>query len=129
MRWTYFLALAFPACTSLTFQSRGQIPLYVSPREKHETLVEAHGTKQFYLWGLIGPDRAVNLDRELAARGVDSAAGLRVAYESNFESLWKSWFSLGFYLPRPWRITAFSNQSTQKSFLERAFPQDQGDVH
>ncbi len=124
MRWTYFLALAFPACTSLTFQSSGRIPLFVSPQEKHETPVEAQGIKQFYLWGLVGPDSAINIDRELAAQGVDSAAGLRVATESNFTSLWKSWLSLGFYLPRPWRITAFSNQSEQKSFLERKFFQE-----
>ena len=128
MRWTYFLALAFPACTSLTFQSSGQIPLFVSPREKHETFVEARGIKQFYLWGLVGPDSSINIDRELKDLGVDSAASLRVAYESSFESLWKSWLSLGFYLPRPWRITAFSNQSEQKSFLERKFSQDREDV-
>ena len=124
MRWTYFLALAFPACTSLTFQSSGQIPLFVSIREKHETPVEARGIKQFYLWGLIGPDSTINIDQELRDLGVDSAASLRVASEPSFESLWKSWFSLGFYLPRPWHITAFSNQSEQKSFLERKFFQE-----
>ncbi len=122
MHWTNFLALALPACTSLTFHSRGLIPLSVGPLEKHETPVEVRGIKQFYLWGLVGPDSLVEMDRELANAGIASAAGVKVHYHSTFESLWKSWISLGMYLPTPYKISAFSDQSGHIPFLKREFP-------
>ncbi len=99
-------ALILSGCTSISFKGKGLIPVYLTPRADHQKLVEAHGHKEFYLWGLIGPDRDVFVDELLYDKGLISAAGLSVHEYQSTGSFMKALFSFGFYIPKEYKVSA-----------------------
>lgn len=97
--------LALTSCTTITYHSKGLIPLYLTPRPDHKTRVSFEGRKEFYLWGLIGPDTNVYMDEEFYNNGLISVAGIDINEYQDSTSFWKAFFSLGFYIPKNYRVT------------------------
>lgn len=93
------------SCTSVSFEGRGLIPIYLTPRPDHNKLLELRGRKEFYLWGLIGPDDTVYLDEEFYNNGMSSVAGINVHEYQKTSSFLKALFSLGFFIPKDYIIS------------------------
>lgn len=92
-------------CTSIKFQGKGLIPLYLTPRPDHVHRVTVEGRKEFYLWGLIGPDDSVYMDEEFYDNGLISVASIDIQEYQKPLSYWKAILSLGFYIPKDYLIT------------------------
>ncbi|MCF8060106.1 MAG: hypothetical protein K9K67_12470 [Bacteriovoracaceae bacterium] len=101
------LTLLTASCTNLSFQGKGLIPLYLTDRPDHTKFAEVKGTKEFYLWGLIAPDQDVFLDEEFYKVGLVSASAISVHEFQRTSSFWKAFFSLGFYIPKDYVISAY----------------------
>ncbi len=128
MHWVGVLIFTLSACTSITFQSRGLIPVFITPKDQHNTFVKTSGQKEFYLWGLIGPDTIVEVDRELIDQGLASAANISLYEYQTFGSFCKSLLSLGLYIPKPYKMTAFGLKSDNdvRILKRKAFQQGDG---
>ena len=100
-----FLGGMLPACTSISFEGRGLIPIYLTPRPSHTKFLQIEGRKEFYLWGLIGPDDTVFLDEEFYKNGLASVAAINVHEYQKTSSFLKAFFSLGFYIPKDYIIS------------------------
>jgi len=100
------MTLALAGCTQISFQSKGLIPVYSSQRPDHQNIVTLKGTKEFYLWGLIGPDDKVYLDEELYDQGLVVASNITIQEYQEVSSFLKAFFSLGFYIPKNYKVTA-----------------------
>lgn len=94
------------SCTSLSFEGKGLIPLYLTARPNHKKIVRIEGHKEYYLWGLIGPDRTIYLDEEFYDQGLVSAAAIDIHEYQKTTSFLKALFSFGFYIPKDYVITA-----------------------
>lgn len=99
------MAVMTSSCTSITFQGKGLIPLYLTPRPDHVSYVEIQGQKEFYLWGLIGPDDQVFLDEVFYESGLVSVAAVDIQEYQTSASFWKAVFSLGFYIPKDYMVS------------------------
>lgn len=93
------------SCTSISFEGKGLIPLYLTARPQHTKFVRIKGHKEFYLWGLIGPDRQVFLDEEFYDNGLVSVAAIDVHEYQKTTSFLKALFSFGLYIPKDYVIT------------------------
>lgn len=102
----FVVALLLTGCTQLSFQGNGFIPLYLTPRPDHQIYTEASGVKEFYLWGLIGPDRVVEVDKILYEKGIVSGANITFQEYQSTSNFYKALFSFGFYIPKNYKITA-----------------------
>lgn len=100
-----FLGGFLSSCTSISFEGRGLIPLYLTPRPDHTKYLQIEGHKEFYLWGLIGPDDTVYLDEEFYNNGLASVAGINIHEYQKSSSFWKAFFSLGFFIPKDYIIS------------------------
>ena len=111
----FFVLFLLSGCTTLQFQSRGRIPIFVGPKDQHHKFIEVTGKKEFYLWGLLGPDFVVEIDTELENQGLFSAANVRVYEYRTFRSIIETWLSLGFYVPKHYGLTAFGRDVNEQT--------------
>lgn len=101
-------------CTQMTFQSKGLIPVYMTQRIDHKHFQEIKGTKEFYLWGLVGPSPIIYLDDLFYEQGLISVANVTVQEFRKPWDFWKSFLSLGFYVPKNFKVTGFGVQTTDE---------------
>ncbi|GEM_PF-1642351 len=99
------ILLTMCGCTHISFHGKGLIPIYLTPRPEHTKYTEISGSKEFYLWGLIGPDSEVFLDEEFYNNGLASVAGISIHEYQKTSSFWKAILSLGFYIPKDYVIS------------------------
>ncbi|MCR9203214.1 MAG: hypothetical protein NXH75_01455 [Halobacteriovoraceae bacterium] len=99
------LLVSFSSCTSIKFHGKGLIPLYLTPRPDHVHRVTVEGRKEFYLWGLIGPDDDVYMDEQFYDNGLISVASIDIQEFQKPSSYWKAILSLGFYIPKDYVIS------------------------
>ncbi len=99
-------ALLLTSCTQLSFQGNGYIPLYLTPRPDHNVYTEASGIKEYYLWGIIGPDNTIDVDKVLYEQGLVSAANITMHDYQSTSNFFKALLSFGFYIPKNYKITA-----------------------
>lgn len=105
--WLFFgglLTSALSSCTSISFEGKGLIPVYLTARPNHKKTVRIEGHKEFYLWGLIGPDRTIYLDEEFYDQGLVSVAAIDVHEYQKTSSFLKALFSFGFYIPKDYVV-------------------------
>lgn len=106
----FFLGVAFlnlaAGCTHIRYESEGFIPLYLGQRENHRHKVEIGGVKEFYLWGRIHPDDHVFIDEEFYNQGLLSVGEIEVTQFQTLNQFLTAFFSLGFYIPISYKITA-----------------------
>lgn len=101
-------------CTQMTFKSKGLIPLYMTQRVNHKHYREIKGVKEFYLWGLVGPDPSVYMDELFYEQGLLSVANITVQEFKRPWDFWKSFLSLGFYVPKNFKVSGFGVQTTDE---------------
>lgn len=99
-------AVLFTSCTTISFKGKGLIPLYLTERPDHQKYVEVKGHKEFYLWGLVGPDTEVFMDEEIYDQGFISAANVTVQEYQDLGHFLSALFSFGFYIPKDYKVTA-----------------------
>ncbi len=118
--WLILLAL-ISSCTTVSFEGKGLIPLYLTARPDHTKYVRIEGRKEFYLWGLIAPDRQVFLDEEFYDNGLVSVAAIDIHEYQKTTSFLKALLSLGFYIPKDYVISAHgvapgNNRETSREY-------------
>lgn len=106
--WIPLLFLHF-GCTAVYFKSKGMIPLSVGSKKNHIKKSEVKGISEFYLYGIIPKtDQTIYIDELLLKKaGMRSAANISIYEFQTFGDMMTTMFSLGFYIPTRYKITAF----------------------
>lgn len=100
------LLLSSMGCTQIDYRSKGYIPVYLSERPHHKHKIVLKGVKEFYLWGKIRHDHSVDIDEEFFGNGFLSISELQTSQYQTLSQFLTSFFSLGFYIPLTYRLSA-----------------------
>ena len=105
------------SCTTVQFKSSGRLDISVGGKAKHVRKLEIEGLSEFYLFGIIPKkNHIVYIDQELIKVGLKSAANVSIQEYQTAGDMWISFFSMGFYIPTRFKISAYG-------------PIDDGEIH
>ena len=112
------LCAVFNSCTTIHYESRNKIPIYIGPRKGHNYFSQVKGEIQFFLWGLYPGDQTVYLDKVIQSRGVKSAANVRIREYQTISNIFYSLISLGMFYPVNYEITSYGVLPQRNDFVE-----------
>lgn len=98
-------------CTTIHFRSKNSIPVTFSGNPSHQKEVSVEGKRDFYFWGIEPEHHEVYIDEEVRKAGFDGISKVIVYEQKNPQDILISFLTLGFYLPRAYTITGFTNGS------------------
>ena len=96
--------LLLSSCTTLTFKSYGEFPIYIGPKKHHGEIHFFEGEKDFYLWGIIPYEHKVYIDDILKKSDFLSVANVEFEEYQSVKNFAFSVLSLGLYVPRNYRV-------------------------
>jgi len=97
-------------CTTLSFKSYGEFPIYIGAKKYHGTIQEYKGEKDFYLWGIIPFEQKVYIDDIMKEFDFFSAANVEVEEYQTMKNFIFSVVSLGLYVPRNYRVKFYGKR-------------------
>lgn len=98
-------SLLTSSCTTISYESKGKLPIYLSAPPQVGFNWKNEGTCYFYLWGFY-PDRCrVPLDELVAKDQMILVGNLRIEEGGRFKDWLISFFTLGFYWPRSYALS------------------------
>jgi len=105
--WLNVVAFCITSCTTTHYRSRGQLPILVGVKEEHSAIFSHEGQNSFFLWGLLPQNHVVWIDEEVSQMGFVSGANISVEEYQTGLNLLKTILTLGMYIPKNYRITAY----------------------
>jgi hypothetical protein len=106
---SFLILFCLSSCTTVQFKSSGQLDLYVGGKSNHVRKLEIEGLSEFYLFGIIPKkNHIVYIDQELLKVGIKSAANITILEYQTVGDMWMSFFSMGFYIPTRFKISAYA---------------------
>ena len=98
------------SCTTLSFKSYGEFPIYIGPKKFHGEIQEFYGEKDFYLWGIIPFEHKVYLDDVMKEFDYFSVANVEIEEYQTAKNFLLSFISLGLYVPRNYRVKFYGKR-------------------
>ena len=98
------------SCTTLSFKSYGEFPVFIGAKKYHGNIQEYHGEVDFYLWGIIPFEHNVYIDDIMKEYDYFSAANVEVEEYQSVKNFIFSVVSLGLYIPRNYRVKFYGKR-------------------
>lgn len=98
------------SCTTLSFKSYGEFPIFIGAKKYHGNIQEYTGEKDFYLWGIIPFEHKVYIDDIMKEYDFFSVANIEVEEYQSLKNFIISILSLGLYVPRNYRVKFYGKR-------------------
>jgi len=94
------------SCTTITYRSSGQFPVYVYDITSENVIFDIEGKREFFLWGFYPGKVEVVIDEEVErASALVNPSMVKIEEYQTFFDYVLSASSLGLYIPKRYRIS------------------------
>ncbi len=103
-----FISFLTVNCTTIHFKNSGKIDVFLGGKEGYNQQTTVSGLSEIYFYGFFPKKaHAIYIDEVLQKAGMTSAANISISEYQTAEDMLASFFSMGFYIPTRYKITAF----------------------
>ena len=114
MRLTHTLillgSLCITSCSQTVFKAGNNAKVSLNKSPVHNKSVTIDGSHTSYMWGMLPSKNEVDISKLVERNGLKTVSGLRIKTKVEFFDAVLSVASIGFYLPKHFTITAFTDE-------------------